>query len=121
MKRVGMIGTGTMGCTVAAKLIENGVPVCGFDAFPACIERGKKTGIQMVNSLAELAKQSDWIILFLPGPKEIAQCVLGTNEEKGLLAHLQAGSIVIDMCTSSPNNTQAMAKAALSLKSLPSR
>ena len=109
MKRVGIVGTGTMGCTVAAKWIENGVAVAGFDAYPACIERGKNTGIIMYDSLAELAKNSDWVILFLPGPKEIAVCVTGEN---GLLANLASKSIIIDMCTSAPENTQAMECAA---------
>ena len=109
MKRVGIVGTETMGRTVAAKFLEMGVTVYGYDAFPASADKGRATGIGMCASLAELAGKSDWIILFLPGPAEIAECVRG---DKGLLSALPAGAIIIDMCTSAPDNTSAMETAA---------
>ncbi len=109
MKRVGIVGTGTMGRTVAAKFVANGVKVSGYDVSPACVEKGAAAGISMCASLAELAGRSDWIILFLPGPVEIAECVCA---EQGLLSVLPAGAIIIDMCTSSPQNTAAMESAA---------
>ena len=109
MKRVGIVGTGTMGRTVAAKFLENGVKANGYDVSPACVEKGRVAGISMCPSLAELAGSSDWIILFLPGPAEIAECVCG---EEGLLSALPAGAIIIDMCTSSPENTGVMESAA---------
>lgn len=109
MKHVGIVGTGTMGRAVAAKFLENGVKVYGYDAFPACVDKGKAAGISMSASLAELARESDWIILFLPGPVEIAKCV---NGENGLLSALPSGAIIIDMCTSAPDNTRAMEAAA---------
>ncbi len=109
MKRVGIVGTGTMGRAVAAKLVENGVPVSGYDVSPACVSKAMAAGIGMCASLAELAGRSDWIILFLPGPVEIAECV---GARTGLLSVLPAGAIIIDMCTSSPENTGAMEAAA---------
>jgi len=109
VKRVGIVGTGTMGRTVAAKFLEMGVTVNGYDAFPASADKGRAAGISMCASLAQLVGKSDWIILFLPGPAEIAECVRGEN---GLLSALPAGAIIIDMCTSSPENTGAMASAA---------
>lgn len=109
MKRVGIVGTGTMGRTVAAKFVENGVAVNGYDVSPACVSKGMAAGIGMCSSLAELARRSDWIILFLPGPAEVAECVCAPT---GLLSVLPAGAIIIDMCTSSPENTRAMESAA---------
>lgn len=109
MKHVGIVGTGTMGRTVAAKFLQMGVTVYGYDAFPASADKGLAAGISMCASLAELAGKSDWVILFLPGPAEIAECVCGEN---GLLSTLPAGAIIIDMCTSAPDNTIAMESAA---------
>ncbi len=109
MKRVGIVGTGTMGRTVAARFLQSGVKVSGYDLAPGCVEKGAAAGIGMCASLAELAQSSDWIILFLPGPVEIAECV---NGEEGLLSVLPEGAIIIDMCTSSPVNTSAMECAA---------
>ena len=109
MKRVGIVGIGTMGRTVAAKFLESGVRVRGYDASPVCVEKGEAMGISMCASLAELAGNSDWIILFLPGPVEIAECVCA---KLGLLSACPAGAIIIDMCTSSPEATSAMELAA---------
>lgn len=105
MKQVGIVGTGTMGCAVAAKFLENGVKVYGYDAFPTCVEKGKATGIEMCSSLVEIAGKANWIILFLPGPVEIDGCVRG---ESGLLSALPKGAIIIDMCTSAPVMTCEM-------------
>lgn len=109
MKHVGIVGTGTMGRTVAAKFLENGVNVDGYDVFPDCIDKGAAAGICMRASLAELARRSEWIILFVPGPAEIAECVCGEN---GLLSAISAGAIIVDMCTSAPENTRVMEVAA---------
>lgn len=109
VKRVGIVGTGVMGRTVAARLLGAGIPVGGYDAFAGCVEAAGQAGIAMHDTLAELARESDWIVLFLPGPREIAECVGGTQ---GLLSTLAPGSVIIDMCTSSPENTVAMADAS---------
>ena len=98
-----------MGRTVAGKFLENGVKVYGYDAVPLCVDKGTAAGIDMCASLAELAGKADWIILLLPGPVEIAECVRG---EHGLLSVLPAGAIIIDMCTSAPDNTSTMEAAA---------
>ncbi len=109
MNSVGIVGTGTMGCVVGAKLLENNFQVFGYDAYPACAERATKIGINMVASLADLAARAKRIILFLPGPAEIRECVAGPN---GLLAHARPKSIIIDMATSAPETTIDMAKEA---------
>jgi 3-hydroxyisobutyrate dehydrogenase-like beta-hydroxyacid dehydrogenase len=98
-----------MGRTVAAKLVEAGVAVQGYDGAPACIEQSRAAGVAMCGSLRELACATDWVMLFLPGPAEIAACVAGAD---GLLSAQSQGSVIIDLCTSSPENTVAMARAA---------
>jgi 3-hydroxyisobutyrate dehydrogenase-like beta-hydroxyacid dehydrogenase len=109
MKRVGIVGTGVMGRTVAARLVESGVAVQGYDGSPACVEQARAAGVAMCGSLSELARATDWVMLFLPGPAEIAACVTGPG---GLLAAQAQGNVIIDLCTSSPHNTVAMAAAA---------
>ena len=109
MKRVGIVGMGTMGRTVAAKFLENGVQVNGYDVSPGCVEKCVAAGMSMCASVAELAGKADWIILFLPGPVEIAECI---RAQGGLLSALPPGAVIIDMCTSSPENTGAMEAAA---------
>lgn len=109
MKRVGIVGTGTMGRAVAGKLLEAGAAVSGYDAAPPCVAQAAAMGVNMCDSLARLAAVADWVILFLPGPAEIAANVGGTG---GLATTLARGSVIIDMSTSSPANTLAMEAAA---------
>ena len=105
MKRVGIVGLGVMGRAVAGRLLESGVQVKGVDATASCVEQAKAIGVTMCAGLADLAAAVDWVILFLPGPTEIAACVAGPN---GLTSTLAKGSVIIDMATSSPANTVAM-------------
>lgn len=109
MRRVGIVGTGTMGRVVATRLLANDVAVCGYDNSEFCIRKGREAGITMFTDLRSLADHSECIILFLPGPREIATCVAGKD---GLLSVAHAGTIVVDMCTSAPENTRAMESAA---------
>jgi 3-hydroxyisobutyrate dehydrogenase-like beta-hydroxyacid dehydrogenase len=98
-----------MGLGVGRRLLERGFRVFGRDAFPANAEKARQAGLEMRNSLAEVAGDAARIILFLPGPAEIRACVTGAD---GLLAHLPKGGAILDMSTSSPDNTVAMAAAA---------
>lgn len=109
MKRVGIAGTGVMGRAVAQKLLESGIPVFGFDASPACSQQARALGVSICPNLSELGKAVDWVILFLPGPAEIAASVTGPE---GLTQIMASGSVIIDMATSSPENTVKMEAAA---------
>lgn len=109
MKRIGILGTGTMGRAVAGRLLEAGTPVCGYDQSAACVQQAAAMGVRMCDSLAQLAASADWVIVFLPGPADIAGSVAGAD---GLVARLAKGSVIIDMSTSSPANTVAMEAVA---------
>ncbi|MDR1518542.1 MAG: NAD(P)-dependent oxidoreductase [Planctomycetota bacterium] len=109
MAAVGIVGIGTMGSRFGAKLAESGFKVFGYDSLPDNAERNRAANIVRRDSLAELAGEAGRIVLFLPGPAEIRASVLGPD---GLLAHLPKGGVIVDMCTSDPDNTMDMAAAA---------
>jgi 3-hydroxyisobutyrate dehydrogenase/2-hydroxy-3-oxopropionate reductase len=109
MATVGIVGIGTMGSRFGAKLVGSGFHVFGYDPFPGSAERCQSANIAIRASLAKLAGETDRVVLFLPGPKEIRASVLGPD---GLLAHLPKDGIIVDMCTSAPDNTAEMAAAA---------
>lgn len=109
MKPVGIVGTGVMGRAAAARLIESGIAVAGYDGAPHCVERARAIGVSVCDGLPQLAEAVEHVMLFLPGPVEVEDCVAGPN---GLLSALLRGSVVIDMSTSSPASTEAMAAAA---------
>ena len=60
---VGMIGLGLMGSALAARLIEAGIAVSGFDTDPAKGEALKAMGGVVASSVTQLAAQSESIVI----------------------------------------------------------
>lgn len=108
MKSVGIIGLGVMGLRCAQNLMKTGFSVRGFDPFAPAVERANKEGISSYPSVAEVARRSDVVILFVPTPADTEEVLLG---EKGLHKGAGAGLIVINMSTVDPGTNERMAKA----------
>lgn len=111
MNHVGIVGAGVMGLTVAKKLIEAGKDLTVYDAFAPSAEKAGKIGAKTVDNAAMVAGQSDIVLIFLPGPAQVASCVTGEN---GLLSANRSGLVIVDMSTVDPSSTRAMASAARS-------
>jgi len=103
MKKIALLGAGVMGSLAASRLLEKGYPLCVFDPFPQAQERARKAGP------AKAAEGADMVIMFLPGPAQIRDCVAGEN---GVLAVLAKGSVIVDHSTVDPETTKAMAALA---------
>jgi len=106
-ERVGLVGLGHMGRPIAARLIAGGVPLSVFDARP---EAMAESGGTPATSLADLARRSDIVITLLPDGAAVRRAVVGdgTAGEDRLLDGLRAGTLVVDMGSSSPTGTQAL-------------
>lgn len=113
MKTVGIIGTGVMGLTVASKFIANGYKVFGYDNYQAASDKGRSSGLEMVRNPKDVANNVNIVMLFLPGPDQVADCV---SSEGGLLASLHSGTVIVDMSTIDPGTTVRMAAKALEKK-----
>lgn len=109
MENVAIIGTGVMGLTAACKIAGAGHPLAVYDVSPKAAESARRLGATLVRSPAEAAKRSDIILLFLPGPEEITDCLIA---EDGLLSASKAGSIIADMSTSDPQTSSQLAGQA---------
>ena len=98
IKRIGFIGIGVMGASMATHLLEAGYQLTVFnrtrDKANALIEKGAR----WADTPAELAAESDVVISIVGYPEDVEQIYFG---EKGILATKQGG-YVIDMTTSSP-------------------
>jgi len=66
----------------------------------------KKLGASVTDSLLQLAKENNTIMLTLPSSREVEQLILGKD---GLLYNLKPGSVVIDLSTSLPSSTRMIA------------
>ncbi|MGY6268849.1 NAD(P)-dependent oxidoreductase [Achromobacter denitrificans] len=107
--RVGLIGIGSMGWPMAARLVQAGFAVTVFDAVPGQAAKfAKEVGGQAAATCAELAGQADIIFTMLPTSAIVEQVLSG---EQGVLAGLRPGSIVADMSSGVPAYTQRLAQA----------
>jgi 3-hydroxyisobutyrate dehydrogenase len=104
---IGFIGIGKMGTPMSRHLRRGDFTVLGYDTDPAALERVKPDGVQAAGSLAELAERSDVIITMLPSSDIVELVVLG---EGGVAENMAAGKLLIDMSSSYPRRTVALAE-----------
>jgi len=109
MDTVGIIGAGVMGLTVAGKILEAGHSLVVYDVMSQSREKAQRLGAMVVDTPAEVAKLTNIILLFLPGPKEVTICV---KAHDGLLSAAHPKMIIVDMSTVDPGTTQRMATLA---------
>jgi 3-hydroxyisobutyrate dehydrogenase len=109
MDAVGIIGAGVMGLTAGRKLIESGRRVIAFDTAPRAQEKARQVGMDVAASPADVARLCPIILMFLPGPVQIIECVAGPT---GLLQTAPSGGTIADLSTVDPGTTRRMATLA---------
>ncbi|HZT86786.1 MAG TPA: NAD(P)-dependent oxidoreductase [Stellaceae bacterium] len=97
--KVGFIGLGTMGASMAANLQKAGHELVVHDLRRAAAERHLAAGAAWADSPKALAEQVEVVFTSLPGPPEVEAVALGPN---GLLAGLKEGAAYFDLSTNSP-------------------
>jgi 3-hydroxyisobutyrate dehydrogenase len=112
-ERVGFVGLGHMGRPMACRLLAAGVPLALFDARPDAVDRVvSEAGGAPAASLLELARQSDVVITMLPDSIAVRAVIVGNDAgpPDRLLDALRPGSVLIDMGSSVPTETQALGR-----------
>jgi 3-hydroxyisobutyrate dehydrogenase len=109
MKNIGVVGVGVMGLTAAGKILDGGHTLTVYDVCSQAVQIAKNLGANVGRSPAEVAKKSDIILLFLPGPEEVIDCV---TSKEGLLSTSRPGNVIADMSTTDPGTSERMAKQA---------
>ena len=104
--KIGVIGLGRMGAAMAARLIERGHQVCGWNRTAARAEAIE--GLAAKASPAEVAASADYVIVMLLDEEASRAAYHG---EGGLLGANLQPAIVIDMSTLKPTDMQANAEA----------
>ena len=97
-EKIGFIGTGVMGSSMARNLMKAGYAVSVYTRTKEKAEKLIEEGAAWSASPKELAKETDIVISIVGYPKDVEEIYLGAE---GVLA-AKEGGIVIDMTTSSP-------------------
>jgi 3-hydroxyisobutyrate dehydrogenase/2-hydroxy-3-oxopropionate reductase len=109
MKPVGLVGAGTMGLAAGRKILEAGRSLLAFDVAAGAKEKALGLGAGVATTPAEVGRQADVVLMFLPGPKEVEACVSGRD---GVLEGSHPGLVIVDMSTVDPGVTRRMAETA---------
>jgi 3-hydroxyisobutyrate dehydrogenase len=107
--QIGFIGLGNMGCPMASRLVAAGYSLSVYD-LKSDVRANflKDRSARGMDTPAEVAKSSDLIITMLPDGKAVSAVVLGAEGAEGMLDAMSAGTILIDMSSSSPTGTKKL-------------
>jgi 3-hydroxyisobutyrate dehydrogenase len=103
---IGFIGLGVMGEPICRNLLKkSGARIVAYDLSPGPLARLRDEGAAAASSVAEVVQQSELLFLCLPSAKHLR----GVFEGDGILKNIRAGKIVVDLGTSSVNQTREFA------------
>ena len=108
-RRVGLVGVGLMGSGIAQNIVKHGHKLTILD-HPGNQPVGAllAAGATAVSDVTALAADVDVLILCVTGTPQVEAVMLG---EKGALASLRPGTVVIDCSTAVPDSTTKVAQA----------
>ena len=97
--KVGFIGLGIMGASMASNLMKGGFEAVVHDIRREAAAPHLKAGATWADTPHAVAEATDVVFTSLPGPVEVEAVALG---EQGLGAGLAAGKVYFDLSTNSP-------------------
>lgn len=103
---IGFVGLGNMGGPMAARLIAAGHELCVYDVVPAARERF--AGSAALAATVTGVSTADTVLLMLPDSTVVERVLLSD----GLLGRLRPGALLVDMSSSDPGRTRALAATA---------
>jgi 3-hydroxyisobutyrate dehydrogenase len=105
--KIGFIGLGLMGHAATKALVERGHTVAGYDILADKVEAARGHGVQAAASPAEVASQSDVVMVSVTSTDAVRAVVFG---EAGVATSDGAGKVLIDLSTTEVPATQDMAE-----------
>ncbi len=108
--KIGWIGTGVMGASMAGHLLVAGYPMRVFSRTKAKAQTLIEQGAQWCSSPAEVAADSQVIFTIVGFPKDVEEVYFGSD---GILPSAPSGAIVVDMTTTRPSLAQRIYESGL--------
>src|SRR5262245_23973916 len=106
MLKVGYIGLGIMGKSIARNLLKAGFPVIVNNRSRGAVDELIQEGATTLELPSEIAKQVDVIFTNLPDTPDVEKVVLG---ERGIIEGAHKGLIFVDNSTIKPAAARAIA------------
>ncbi|MFJ5229747.1 2-hydroxy-3-oxopropionate reductase [Kitasatospora sp. NPDC088391] len=108
-RKIAFIGLGIMGRPMALNLVRAGHHVTGHNLTREPVDALVAAGGHGADSVAGAVADAEVVITMLPADPQVEQVLLGPD---GVLAHVPAGTLVIDMSSITPQTSVAVAAAA---------
>ncbi len=105
-EKIGFIGLGIMGAGMVSNLLKAGFPVTVWNRTPQRAEPLLQQGATWADSPAEVAKQTDIIMICVSDTPDVQAVILGENN---VIHRAKANALVIDCSTISPQATREIA------------
>ncbi len=112
MKKVGIIGLGSMGKSMAKNLLKAGYELTVFDIRPEPIQEMVGLGAFGASNLKEVGERSEIVFVMV---LNFAQVESSTVASGGVLSGMKPGSTLIVTSTIAPSEIKQIAKAASAL------
>ncbi len=108
-KNAAWIGTGVMGASMCAHLMDRGYSLRVFNRTKSKADALIAKGAVWCDSPAEAARGCDVIFTIVGYPSDVESVILG---DKGVLETAPSGSVIVDLTTSEPSLAVKIAEAA---------
>jgi len=109
---IAFIGLGHMGGPMAVNLQKAGHSVAAFDLSQSACDKFAAAGLTIAASAEAAVQGAEVVISMLPASRHVQSLYLGASGEGGLLAHIAAGTLVIDSSTIAAATSQQVGTAA---------
>ena len=106
MLKVGYIGLGLMGKSIARNILNAGFPLIIHNRSPLAVDELAAEGAQAASSPAEVAARVDVVFTNLPDTPDVEKVVLGEN---GIASGAHPGLIWVDNSTIKPAAARSLA------------
>ena len=107
MLKVGYIGLGLMGKSIARNILKAGFPLVVHNRSSAAVDELVSEGAAAADSPKEVASQVDVVFTNLPDTPDVEKVVLGEN---GIIEGAQEGLIYVDNSTIKPASARMLAE-----------
>lgn len=108
--KIGWIGTGVMGASMAGHLLEKGYQMIIFNRTRSKAEAVLHKGASWADSPKQVAMQSDIVFTIVGFPQDVEEVYFGDD---GILAGARLGSIIVDMTTTKPSLAEKIYSTAV--------